>query len=232
MSEYILKHGCEIPMFTRILKELFGYKTGGFFVEFGVGGCKNTGSNTADLADLGWQGVYVEPNHDHYLECVDRHKNNNVKVFECAAGNSYEDLTLEGDTTHSEVFEAFDKLGWYPPRGDKPGTLMPPATVKQMPVQDIFIQANVPNKFDLWSIDVEGAELTILKSTNFTKWRPTLIILETRHRDPHFINSFPNLVNNSVECITLLQNSGYRVVLEDHQNALLVSDPIGGAVFK
>ncbi len=191
-------HSQQINGLSRMYDHVFGYKTDGFFVELGVGECMGKPSNTADLADLGWKGIYVEPHPSHYNECVERHKNNNVTCFECCAGDSHDELQLHGDTTFTNVFEAFDKLGWYPPPGDKPGTLMPPVAVKQKP-------------------------------------RPRLILLETRHRDPHFIDRFPDLVDDSLKCLKLLGDNDYRIVYEDNVNTILIdrnNDTLKGAIFQ
>mgnify|MGYP003155231344 CR=1 FL=1 len=228
-------HSQQINGLSRMYDHVFGYKTDGFFVELGVGECMGKPSNTADLADLGWKGIYVEPHPSHYNECVERHKNNNVTCFECCAGDSHDELQLHGDTTFTNVFEAFDKLGWYPPPGDKPGTLMPPVAVKQKPISEILTEGECPKNYDLFSVDVEGAEFTILSVYDFNKWRPRLILLETRHRDPHFINKFPDLVDDSLKCLKLLGDNDYRIVYEDNVNTILIdrnNDTLKGAIFQ
>ena len=51
-------HSQQINGLSRMYDHVFGYKTDGFFVELGVGECMGKPSNTADLADLGWKGIY------------------------------------------------------------------------------------------------------------------------------------------------------------------------------
>ena len=235
--KYALSHmsAQQINGLDRMYNHVFKYKTDGFFVELGVGECKGKASNTADLADLGWKGIYVEPHPSHYDECVDRHKDNDVTCFQCCAGNSHDELELHGDTTFKNVFEAFDKLGWYPPPGDKPGTLMPPISVLQKPVNEILEEGNCPKNYDLFSIDVEGAEYTILDIYDFNLYRPHLVIIETRHRDPHFINNFPDMVDNSIKSVNILHENEYREVYADYTNSIFIDknkDTINGAIFK
>ena len=59
--KYTLSHmsAQQINGLDRMYNHVFKYKTDGFFVELGVGECKGKASNTADLADLGWQGDIV-----------------------------------------------------------------------------------------------------------------------------------------------------------------------------
>lgn len=218
-----------------IYNKVLDYKTDGFFVELGVGQCIGKPSNTADLADLGWKGIYVEPHPDHHAECVERHKDNNVKCYQCCAGDSHTELELQGDTTFKNVFEAFDKLGWYPPPGDEPGMLMPPVTVPQRPINEILEEGECPEKYDIFSIDVEGAELTILRQYDFNKYRPQLVVIETRHYDPHFVNNFPDMVNDSLKCVEILNENGFREVYADATNSIFIDstrDTINGAIFR
>ena len=235
-NRYALSHMDmqQIRGLDRVYNHVFPYKQDGFFIELGVGECMGKASNTADLADLGWKGIYVEPHPSHYNECVKRHKDNDVKCFQCCAGSTHGELELHGDTTFKNVFEAFDKLGWYPPPGDKPGTLMPPITVKQKPIAEILSEGQCPKKYDLFSLDVEGAELTILGVYDFNKYRPQLILLETRHHDPHFVHNFPDMVKDSIQCVDIVEKNSYREVYRDHTNSIFIdmnNDTLKGAVF-
>ena len=235
--KYELKHmdKQQLRGLDRIYDHVFTYKTDGFFVELGVGECMDKASNTSDLADMGWRGIYVEPHPSHYNECVERHKDNNVTCFQCCAGNSHDKLELHGDTTFKNVFMAFDTLGWYPPPGDKPGTLMPPVAVDQRPINEILEEGKCPEKYDLFSIDVEGAEATILDIYDFERYRPQLILLETRHNDPHFVNNFTDMVKDSLKCVGILQTNRYREVYADYTNSIFIdtdNDTLKGAIFK
>ena len=64
------------------------------------------------------------------------------------------------------------------------------------------------------------------------RWRPAVVMMETRYNDGHFVNNFPQLVENSKQAAQILYDNGYRVVYEDHQNSFFLSDLLGGAVLK
>jgi FkbM family methyltransferase len=218
----------------KIYTKLFGYKTDGFLVEIGVGNCiggngslKVNRSNTANLSDMGWTGVYIEPNPTFIDEIKERHKDNNVTVIECAAGDVNAELELRGDTTSVETLHAFQRARWYGAGEDKMAH-----QVRQRPVNDIFEEANIPSKFELLTVDVEGAEHIILKSLDFNRWRPLVIMLEIRYNDAGFVHSFPNLAQSSRESSNVLLNNGYRVVYEDDLNAFFVCDLLGGAILQ
>ena len=231
MSEILITDKNDFPekVLGKIYTKLFGYKTNGFLVEIGVGNCMaslGAGSNTANLADMGWSGVYIEPNPDFIDQIKERHVNNNVTVLNYAAGDVEQELELRGDTTSTDTLKAFRKLGWYGAGEDEICH-----HVKQLPVNDLFEKAQVPSRFDLLTVDVEGAEYKILNSLDFNRWRPAVVMLEIRVNDPHF-NDFPELVQLSKDSINVLHNNGYRVVYEDYQNAFFVSDVLGGAVLR
>jgi hypothetical protein len=98
MKTYPLKNN-QSPWLEEIYLRELGYKENGFFVEIGVGHSffpewdiyNNTGdlctSNTGPLADIGWEGILVEPHPFYYQECKKRHEGNNVKIVNCAAGS-------------------------------------------------------------------------------------------------------------------------------------------------
>jgi hypothetical protein len=74
---------CQIPMFhslSDVYRFLWGYSEVGTFVE--VGGFDGQSfSNTCTLADVGWEGHYVEPIPEFAAQCKARHiSNEGVKV--------------------------------------------------------------------------------------------------------------------------------------------------------
>ncbi len=48
---------------------------------------------------------------------------------------------------------------------------------------------------DFMSIDVEGYELEVLKSNDWGKYRPSLLIVETVHYNYHNINNYLSSLN-------------------------------------
>jgi FkbM family methyltransferase len=232
MSEILINDKNDFPpgLLGKIYTKLFGASANGYLVEIGVGNClpsKGCGSNTANLADMGWTGLYIEANPNYIDEIKERHKDNDVKIINAAAGDVDADVNLKGDTTDTATRDAFNKLGWYANVEDDPDLV-----VKQRPINDILEDANTPAKFELMTIDVEGVEHKIIGSLEFNKWRPAVVMLETRYNDSHFISNFPDLVENSKQAAQTLLNNGYRVVYEDHQNSFFLSDLLGGAVLK
>ena len=129
---------------SKVYTKLFGYKSNGYFVEIGVGRCMPPayGSNTANLADLGWTGVYIEPNPDYIEEISERHKDNNVTILNYAAGSQNRTTEIKGDTIDSDTFNVFKDIGWY----SKEELTREPVTITEKITNEIFEEANVPSK--------------------------------------------------------------------------------------
>lgn len=55
----------------------------------------------------------------------------------------------------------------------------------------ILNQHNVPANFDLLSIDAEEHDLSVLRSLDFNKYSPRLIIVEAENFNPNFPSEDP-----------------------------------------
>ena len=61
-------------------------------------------------------------------------------------------------------------------------------SAKAQTLNDVLKQANSPAEIDLFSLDVEGAEIEVLKGINFSEYRFKIICVETNNFD--LINNF------------------------------------------
>jgi hypothetical protein len=77
---------------NRIYQEAFGFRSHGSFVEVGASDGESY-SNTCGLADIGWEGIYVEPVKELAKKCRLRHRKNDVSVYNCAARRVYGEFT-------------------------------------------------------------------------------------------------------------------------------------------
>ena len=92
-NTYNVSNTCQIQDLNLIYEKYFGYSSNRFFVEIGAYDGE-TFSNTSCLADHGWKGIYVEPVDQYYLQCLERHKNNNVLVIQCSIGNEEKETEI------------------------------------------------------------------------------------------------------------------------------------------
>ena len=202
------------PWLLKYYNEYFENKIDGYFVEIGVGhtlyGIDNikegtlkdlinprrVGSNTADLLDLGWSGIYIEPVKEYCEEALVAHANNldRLHIVNVGAGNSSTELPFFlGDSfiPNSAGNRGYDWIG---------------RTIPIKKTSTILEEYDCPNDIDIMSIDVEGFEDKVILGMDFVKYNVKMLILE--------INQV------SVECIDNILPDHYDFKESDGLNAV------------
>jgi len=184
---------------SKALMKHIGYKNG-YFIELGA----NDGisqSNTLYLEKyLGWHGVLVEPEKSNFLKCLNNRSTNN-KIFCCACVSfNYKDefvkivysnlmsvaLGLETDLqdqySHAKIGEKFL-------RSDQKIFTFD-ASAKTL--NELLVTANSPEFIDLAVIDVEGAEIEVLKGIDYSTYSFKYICIESRNinKISDYLNSY------------------------------------------
>ena len=177
IESYVLADSCQIPKLADLYKLFIGYKTDGYFVEFGAYDGEYV-SNASGLADLGWGGLYIEPVQEYFQKAVDRHKSNNkVSVVNCAVGesNCKIDISVAGvlSSISKDAVDKFNSMGWS--KGFHKGHFQ---VVEQRKLGDILAEYNAPKGFDVLSVDVEGYEWNALENFKLSEWSPKVVIVE------------------------------------------------------
>lgn len=172
------------------MKKYLDYENG-FFVELGA----NDGmvqSNTYYYdTQRNWRGVLIEPSPNKFLSCkANRSKKN---IFFCAACVSFDfkeefvriaysdymsaPLNLESDISdpiaHARAGEK------YLPENE---TVFEFGS-KAIPLNSLLKQASAPKKIDFLSLDVEGAEIEVLKGVDHSAYRFKYLLIECRDFD-------------------------------------------------
>ena len=170
---------CQVKGLVDIYWDYFGNKPKGYFVEVGAFNCFNW-SNTLVLADMGWEGLYIEPLPKHMLECVSRFKDNpRIQLYEAAIGNrtGQTRLYIGGSltTTKLDTVRAYSDISW--------------SSFVDID-EDVFIHCklrtlnytlnkfNVPVGFDVLVIDVEGSEEDVMEGFSLDLWKPKMAIVK------------------------------------------------------
>ena len=157
----------------------------GTFIEIGANDGLNQ-SNTWWLErDRGWHGLLIEPALNRFLELTKNRSSKNF--FFCAACVP---LTFEGDFVEMvyadlmSTSETLDLVELSAERHLNDAVGHAPTQVKFLasarPMSCLIEESGIGNRIDFLSLDVEGAELAVLKGIDFAKHSISYILVESR----------------------------------------------------
>jgi FkbM family methyltransferase len=215
---YYTSNYTEFQLLDVYLEEILGIRTDGFFLEIGAFDGQ-TNSKTARLADIGWQGIYVEPIKEYADKCKERHKANNIEVMHMAIGAKDGLQTMhKGGLPSTLVASNRDHLeGYMNNKGES--FHFQTEEVKVLSWGSFYLLLNGKQP-DLLVLDAEGYDLTILKSIQLNEFRPKIICCEVFPDDTAFMH--PKVIQEGKELINLLQQNGYHLWLMEEHNVMFV----------
>lgn len=160
----------------------------GFYVELGA----NDGvaqSNTLYFEkERGWHGILIEPILHNFLKCKNNRSKENVMFCAACVSEEYQDkyvrLTyanlmtvphgVESDIADATAHAESGRI--YLPEGESTVEVMAPART----LTSILDEAKAPFEMDLLSLDVEGAELEVLKGLDHARYKFRYMLIECR----------------------------------------------------
>lgn len=151
---------CQIPNLDDIYAKYF--PVAGTFCEVGAHDGV-TYSNTWGLANSGWTGIYIEPIEEYANKCRLEHKDNKVKVIDCACSNYDGEITL---FKGQDIYSANSEMVKGQP------VFVPCKTL------DTILQKHLKAQLDLLVIDVEFHEKEVLEGFTVDAWQPKMVIIE------------------------------------------------------
>lgn len=178
-----------------ILWKMFGGKKNGFYVDVGSLHPKYV-SNTYKLYKCGWRGINIDPN-PATKKLFDLYRRNDINLqIGIAAEESeliYHEFEFAGLNTLDEEYARF--------RTEQKGNkIVRKSSVPCLPLRTVFEKHLHNNEIDVLDVDVEGFDLDVLKSNDWEKYRPKVILVEDR--------VFRNKINQS-ETFLYLRSQGY-----------------------
>jgi FkbM family methyltransferase len=195
-------------------------KTDGYFVEVGAFDGINW-SNTYGLVQLGWSGLYFEPNPEIYNSLLYNHgKNNKLAMIKKAISNYSGTATLykagSVSTIKRETKELYLDLPEFAHGEIHAGETI---EVEVATLDEELDRLSVPAPFDLLVIDVEGSEVDVLEGFSIEKYMPTLAIIEAheKFRDER-------LSAKSQDINKYMDNAGYEKIYSDHINSIYIKE--------
>lgn len=158
-----------------ILQRIFEGKKRGFYVDVGAHHPRRF-SNTCLLYRKGWNGINIEPNPDAALAF----QKERTKDINLQTGISDSEGALTYYLFTDPALNSFDKelVDW-----TTQNTKYKVVATKQIAVQrlETVLRKHVPPRvdIDLLSIDVEGLDMSVLRSNDWDTFRPTVVLVES-----------------------------------------------------
>lgn len=215
---YSISDTCQIPNLSKIYEQYFGKINDGVFIEFGAFDGDYV-SNTSGLADIGWNGYYIEPIPQYYERCKQRHVNNkNITVSNYAIGEKKGEIEINIagplSTASKSQLNDFEQIDWASPHFKDNDTVVSP----MITLEDYLIKKNIDPNFELLVIDVEGYEWSALKNFPINKWNPIMVIIELHDQNDNYL-SIRDDCNRLVEYFDM---NKYKVIFKDNSNTIYV----------
>ena len=177
---------------------LSGFKSNGFFVEFGATNGV-TISNTFLLEKFyGWSGILAEPARVWH-EALKLNRSAKIS-YQCVWSES--GMRLPFIETQIEELSTIRDFSSHDLHADlrKSGSEY---LVETISLNDLLKQNNAPRKIDYMSIDTEGSELEILEHFDFSMY------------EIEFVSVEHNYTKNREQIFSLLDSKGYTRIFQD-----------------
>lgn len=156
-----------------ILQKIFSRKKDGFYVDVGAHHPYRY-SNTQLLHLKGWKGINIDPNYSIKLFDIARPNDINIRIGVADRSKvltlyMFEDSAL--DTFIEKRAETIVSSG----QAKRIGT----TKVRVKPLSSVLDKHCKDSAINLLNIDTEGMDIEVLKSNNWKKYRPEVIVIES-----------------------------------------------------
>lgn len=182
-----------------IVSQLFKKEKKGFYVDVGAYHPEHY-SNTKLLYKKGWRGINIDPNPKSislFKKSRSGDINLNLGVSDSEKVLNYYKFSHPSCNTFSkEIADDLKKKSWI--------KYLEQIEIKCRTLSNILDEYVSDNKeIDLLSVDVEGFDLEVLKSNNWYKYSPNVVIVEGHGFDPDNPNKY--------EIYSFLKEKGYKL---------------------
>ncbi len=197
-----------------VLRRIFEGQKSGFYVDIGAHHPRRF-SNTFHFHRLGWRGINVDQNPDA------------IAAFGSERPTDINICVVVSDSTGSLVYHVFNEpaLNTFDADLAAERALLPDYHLvrkQDVPVRrlDDLLQEHLPSdqRIDFLSIDVEGLDLAVLRSSDWKRFRPRIVLTEARQRAAAALASDP--------IHAFAESAGYELIAKT-VNTLIYEDASG-----
>ncbi|MGV3773074.1 MAG: FkbM family methyltransferase [Verrucomicrobiales bacterium] len=154
-------------------------KSNGFYVDIGAYSPFDL-SNTYFFYRLGWRGILVEPNPSGAASLKSERTRDIVEQCLVSESEGDADYVMTNGGAMNRILGA-----------DELSTGLQTTKVKKRTLASILDEhLGLSNSIDILSVDCEGHDLVVLKSNNWTKYSPKIIIAEDSEGDGSPLDSY------------------------------------------
>ena len=158
-----------------VLNRYFNNKSTGYYIDIGAHHPKRF-SNTAYFYKKGWHGINIDANFE-IMRIFDSDRKRDINL---ALGVSLKEQVLKYYCFNDHAVSTFDESYMKERIAKDPNSkVIYEKEVQTYPLRTILDNHLPKNmQIDFFNIDVEGLDLDVLKSNNWKKYRPTMIVVE------------------------------------------------------
>lgn len=183
-----------------VLDKLLEYKNRGIYVDIGAYDPYRF-SNTMRFYHRGWRGINIEPDSERFKHFESkRPKDVNLNIGIANKKGSLMYFAMDPPTLSTFVQSQAQE---YIHNGF---VLKEKKQISVLPLKDVLATYVKKKHIDFLSLDVEGFEMEVLKSNDWTRFRPKFLCIETAVDGKNDIDRF-------------LLRVGYKVVLDNGLNS-------------
>lgn len=188
-----------IEKFTKHIKN-------GCYVDVGCYHPK-VGSNTYKLFKKGWSGINIDPNPETirlFNQYRPKDINLNIGISEVGSNLTYYEFKESAVSTFSEEF--------YKMRLNQGAKYVGSKNIPTKTLAEVFDEKLNGRNIDVLDIDTEGIDIQVLKSNNWEKYKPSVILVEDQDEE---VENLENL-----ETYKFLKPLGYRLIAKTISTAI------------
>ena len=172
-----------------IIDSLMQCKDNGFYIDIGANDPIEL-SNTARFYQRGWSGINIEPNPELYRRLAESRKRDiNLNI---GIGEKETELTFYNVSAHT--LSSFNKQAAIRAAKEFHEHLVGEQKIKIQPLRHIFAAYTGGREVDFMSVDAEGYDYIVLKSNDWQKFRPKIVMVEM-NKDYDNINKLLNCLD-------------------------------------